>query len=308
MIFSARYHAKLLISAEYFVLYGAKALAIPLCYGQQFEVKASDNEIISWKSYSHDSHCWFSAEYKTENFDILTSTSEAKALYLKKLLTAARRFNPDFCRSGSGFIAETKLDYPIGWGLGSSSTLISAIAGWAQINPFDLHFSVSSGSGYDIACATANGPILYQIAEKQPIVESVIFCPEFSKHIFFAYQGRKQDTIQGIESVGKLAVFRDAVQQQTINRLTSQMLGAQSLAEFEHSMAEHEAIISRHTGMKTLKSRIGGDFPGEIKSLGAWGGDFCMLTWHDDTALLSAYLIEKGLHPCFNFNEIVHLP
>jgi hypothetical protein len=48
-----------------------------------------------------------------------------------------------------------------------------------------------------------------------------------------------------------------------------------------------------------------GDLPGEVKSLGAWGGDFCMLTWRGDSQLLPAYLKSKGLETWFNFHDIV---
>ena len=33
----------------------------------------------------------------------------------------------------------TQLEFPLEWGLGSSSTLISCISQWLQIDPFDLH-------------------------------------------------------------------------------------------------------------------------------------------------------------------------
>ncbi len=55
----------------------------------------------------------------------------------------------------------THLDFPRDWGLGSSSTLINNVAQWAQVDPFDLHFKVSNGSGYDIACANEDSPIVY---------------------------------------------------------------------------------------------------------------------------------------------------
>ena len=55
----------------------------------------------------------------------------------------------------------THLEFPRDWGLGSSSTLINNVAQWAQVDPFELHFKVSNGSGYDIACAKRRYPIVY---------------------------------------------------------------------------------------------------------------------------------------------------
>ena len=61
----------------------------------------------------------------------------------------------------------TKLTFPRAWGLGTSSTLISLIAQWAKCDPFELLFEAFGGSGYDIACATANSPISYQLPRKK---------------------------------------------------------------------------------------------------------------------------------------------
>ena len=68
---------------------------------------------------------------------------------------------------------------------------------------------------------------------------------------------------------------------------------------------EHEMLISSLLGASTIRQRMFNDLPGEVKSLGAWGGDFCMLTWRDDPWLLSKYLKSKGLGTWFNFNDIV---
>jgi hypothetical protein len=55
----------------------------------------------------------------------------------------------------------------------------------------------------------------------------------------------------------------------------------------------------------SIRQTLFNDLAGEVKSLGAWGGDFCLITWHDDPGLLSSYLKSKGLETWFNFNDIV---
>jgi len=83
------------------------------------------------------------------------------------------------------------------------------------------------------------------------------------------------------------------------------MLHASSLPEFEQIMHEHEIMISNLLDLPTIRETMFTDLPGEVKSLGAWGGDFCMLTWRDDPQLLSAYLKSKGLKIWFSFSNIV---
>ena len=83
------------------------------------------------------------------------------------------------------------------------------------------------------------------------------------------------------------------------------MIQASDLNEFDEVIHAHEQLISSILDAPTIRQKIFSDLPGEVKSLGAWGGDFCMLTWHDDPSLLSAYLKSKGLKTWFNFNDIV---
>jgi hypothetical protein len=83
------------------------------------------------------------------------------------------------------------------------------------------------------------------------------------------------------------------------------MLHSAKLNEFEQVIREHEILFSEILGAKPLRDTLFSDLPGEVKSLGAWGGDFCMLTWREDLSLLPAYLKSKGLETWFNFNDIV---
>jgi mevalonate kinase len=54
-------NGKLLITGEYVVLDGAKALALPTKFGQNLIIEASENELIHWKSHDHDGSIWFEA-------------------------------------------------------------------------------------------------------------------------------------------------------------------------------------------------------------------------------------------------------
>ena len=69
--------------------------------------------------------------------------------------------NPEFLQSEQGFLVKTNLTFPRDWGLGTSSTLINNIAQWAKVDAFQLLWNSFSGSGYDIANAQYNTPILY---------------------------------------------------------------------------------------------------------------------------------------------------
>ena len=305
MQFNSRYNAKLLLTAEYLVLNGARALAIPLRFGQSIDVAENTQGFISWQSIAHDGSVWFSGKFELNDFNVIESSNPDIAVHPGRLLQAARKINPLFTCDSEGCTVVSSLDYPLFWGLGSSSTITAAVAEWAGIDPFRLHFEVSKGSGYDIACALASGPVLYRLSENKPEVEPVAFSPLFADKIYFVYQGRKQDSAEGISKYRHRNSIPDQNSIDTADLLTERMLQAATLSEFEQIMAEHEILIGKVLGIPGIRQTMFGDLPGEVKSLGAWGGDFCMLTWRGDAQLLPAYLKSKGLETWFNFHDIV---
>ena len=52
-------NGKLLITGEYLVLDGAKALALPTKYGQYLTVTSGTNQEIHWTSFDNDNSIWF---------------------------------------------------------------------------------------------------------------------------------------------------------------------------------------------------------------------------------------------------------
>lgn len=302
---NAYYNAKLLLTAEYLVLNGATALAVPLKFGQHLYVEDNNQGFISWQSVAHDGVDWFSGTYNLDDFSIIGSSNPDIAMHPQRLLQAARKLNPSFCSGSEGCHVVSTLNYPLLWGLGSSSTLIAAVAGWAGIDPFQLHFEVSKGSGYDIACAISNGPLLYSVKEHKPEFQRVTFNPPFADKIYFVYQGNKQDSAEGVQKYRSKTADPGPDLIYHASKLTDRMLAATSLKEFEQVIGEHETMISNLLDTPSIRQTTFSDLPGEVKSLGAWGGDFCMITWRDDPGLIRAFLESKGLKTWFSFSDIV---
>ena len=132
-------HGKLLITGEYLVLKGADAFAIPAVRGQKLFVQNTHapGDLISWESFSADK-LWFSAVISKKNLKILKTSDEEIAGRLLLLLEKARELNPLFLNGPDTVEVRTELEFDREWGLGSSSTLISNIAAWANVNPYSL--------------------------------------------------------------------------------------------------------------------------------------------------------------------------
>jgi mevalonate kinase len=295
-------HGKLLLSGEYMVLDGAMSLAVPLIPGQKMQVKPTDGNSLIWKAYENDL-IWFEAEFSVADFSVISSSDLFRAEKLSMILIKARKLNPEFLISGGAEVIN-HLEFSRLWGFGSSSTLISNIAEWAIIDPFDLFFKTAGGSGYDIASARAGGPIIYKLQDSKPEFELVAFDPKFRKNLYFVYTGHKKDSDAGIKFY-RSQIKPGPVEIAAISDISLKMSLASTLEEFEECMQEHERIISRFLRIPTVKEQHFSDFRGELKSLGAWGGDFILATWEDEPEKLRTYFASKTINLIFRYNDLV---
>ena len=297
-------NGKLLLTAEYVVLDGAKALALPTKFGQSLSVEPIEEVKLAWKSLDHNGDVWFDEELSVNNL-ISSFTSEPNPILkrLFEILISAKQLNPSFLNSKGGFNVITKLDFPKIWGLGSSSTLINNIANWAKVNPYELLNLTFGGSGYDIACAQSNGPITY--CKKQSgtsnEVNSVNFNPSFRDQLFFVYLNKKQDSREGIKVYNKTKGNLGSYIAE-INAITENIIACKTISEFETLISKHEQIISKLIDSPTVKSSLFQEYPKAIKSLGAWGGDFILATGNLHNM---DYFKQKGYQTIVPYNHMI---
>ncbi len=294
-------NGKLLLSSEYFVLDGAEALAIPTSYGQKLEVNPIVGTILNWKSFDHQNHLWFEGNFDIgDSFQIRSSSNKKIAQTLQSILTEAKSLNPFFLSENKGFEAQSHMDFPREWGLGSSSTLINNVAQWAQVDAFELLQNSFGGSGYDIACAQHNTPLVYSNKTSPPIVRKVEFNPAFKDALFFLYLNKKQDSKEAIHHYKKTAV---ATKEQitAFDKLTQEFLNATNLRDFENALNTHENLISELLGLEKIKDRLFSDYEGAVKSLGGWGGDFILATGYQAVS----YFRKKGYKVIIPFKEMI---
>ena len=314
-------HGKFLLTGEYLVLKGALALAIPLKLGQTLSVETCHGASLQWDAHQPDGP-WFSVTLNPENLEIINSDDQPKAEKLSQILKAVKQLNPAAVKDGLHF--ETRLDFDPNWGLGSSSTLIANLARWANVNPYELLKLTFGGSGYDIACATAEGPIYYQLSTSEPALrqaqgpkvvepvetptptaEPIDFDPPFADHLFFIYQGQKQSSSKEIkaflEKTNPIDLQNDI---NAVSEISHAVPKCHSLDEFAMLMQCHERIIARCIGQEPVQKRFP-DFEGVLKSLGAWGGDFILAATEWDKSQVEAYFKKKGLEVVFGYKEMV---
>lgn len=306
-------NGKLLITAEYFVLDGASALAIPVRYNQKLSIQPLENKLntnpcLFFNGYDYKQQLWFSATFDIANNLTLLNNTCGDATMLFNLLQKIKKINPLFlCNQQQSIQANTYLNFNNNWGLGSSSTLVSLLAQWTNINPFQLLFQTTGGSGYDIACASQNMPIIYQKINEKPIYNTVNFNPTFSQQLYFVHLGIKQNSRKAIDYFNnqkKQANY--AYHLNKISEITQQISTCNSLSTFQNLLLQHEQIISTYLNSPTAYSQYFNDYTfGIIKSLGAWGGDFVLATSNQSSYQTIQYFYKKGYTTVIPYQNMV---
>ncbi len=299
-------HGKLLITGEYLVMEGARALAMPVNKGQHLLVRSLDGEhggMLKWTAKKTNG-LWFSAEYAIPSLQIQKTTNPKLAEKLVEILSVAREMAPLFLNGKQSFDVETQLEFDTEFGFGSSSTLVANLAAWAGVNPFSLQWNALGGSGYDVACAHMETPLFYQIVDKEAVLDSVDWRPAFKEQLYFVYLGQKQHSDKSILQFKKQAVFTENTIRD-ISAISESVVKAEILTDFEKLLQQHEKIMSEVLGIPSVQEKLFKDYSGVVKSLGAWGGDFVLATSHETDSNFRRHMEERGFNTIFSWDELV---
>ena len=288
-------HGKILISGEYLVLKGAKALALPTLAGQSLSVSDS-SDVIRWESIDQHGQVWFEAKFGLD-LSLISATDSQRAGFILKLLQTAYSMS-------SGVILpqhfRSELEFDQDWGLGSSSSLTYLLAKFFEVDPMALFRDTQNGSGFDIACAGSETAIFYQIEQEEPGWNSCTI-PEVFKDSWFVHLGNKQDSRIEVNKFRELQFSQ--LDLDRVSELTEAFTKVRNSNQLQDLMMEHETILSNILDRPRIKDLLFKDFQGAVKSLGAWGGDFVMAVGHDP----ESYFKSKGFDTVVSFRELFGL-
>ncbi|NUM31634.1 MAG: GHMP kinase [Bacteroidetes bacterium] len=298
-------NGKLLLSGEYMVLNGAKALSVPTTKGQTMTVEQfAGSGNIHWLARDYNGKIWLNISFILQDnylIPVHVGNYNEQVKLLNKILNHTLLRNAELIKSDFDYEITTNLQFPNDWGLGSSSTLISNLSKWAKIDAFDLLFNTLEGSGYDVATALEQKPVIYNLLpDKKPEWKSVLFNPSFRENLYFVHLNQKQySEIEVSKYLKNKAWKKEDIER--ISEITCEIIKCNDLGYFEELINEHERIISKVLGVLTIKEKLFADYKGNIKSLGAWGGDFVLAT--RSNAL--SYFVSKGFNTILTWDEMV---
>lgn len=160
---------------------------------------------------------------------------------------------------------------------------------------------VFHGSGFDIACATAGGPIFY--TRNQPIQKLSLNYP-FADQLFLIYSGKKKGTANEVRSFLKEKMISET-EIAEMSALSEEFAACGNQEDFNRLIEIHELMIGKLIGQTPVKEQSFPDFEGAIKSLGAWGGDFWLVSTQQSFSEMKSYFENKGLTTVFIWNDLI---
>lgn len=293
-IYTAR--GKIMITGEYIVLKGGDCLARPTKLQQRLDIKTSDRPgTLNWTSFDEKGAKWFEWIYDWQDSENIKKKADHPiAKTLSEIIHLNIKLNNDNSFFKQGIIAVTQLDWPRDWGLGSSSTLIANISQWLKTDPFVIQKEILGGSGYDIACAMSDDPILFQLNENKPVFSTIKKNGTFDHHACFVYQGQKadtQDALRRFKASDNTLILQDTINR--VNQVTQELITGDDPQTMMEAIREHESAIAGLISATPVHHTAYKDFKGGIKSCGAWGGDFALFLGKEPAEFTRDWVREK---------------
>lgn len=294
---------KLLLTAEYVVLEGALALALPVKFGQFMQVEEDSANQILWIAREKGED-WFKAVF-SDDLIVLETTHDEVSEALRHVLSTARILSGQKNLFHKTCVI-TDTDYLRLWGLGSSATLVALVAQYSGVNPYVLQAITFGGSGYDVACAFASGPVFYRrTGITSPEVRPAALSAHLKSWLYFVYSGRKQSSADEVARYKNLPTLEKLQAAKAISQLSERLPAVTYFQELVDLVQEHEEIIGRLIQKEPVQQRFS-DFDGVVKSLGAWGGDFFLACSEKPCKEVVQYFETRGYGPVFSYHELIY--
>ena len=134
------------------------------------------------------------------------------------------------------------------------------------------------------------------------MIEKIQFKPSFHQNMFFIHLNKKQNTNDSLKTFRKKNYSKSVIN--ILSKLTKNFVNCKSLKEFQKCIKMHESIISKSLEMNPVKEKFFKDYSGEIKSLGAWGGDFILAAGPSSSI---EYFQNKGFKTILSYNEMFNI-
>jgi mevalonate kinase len=286
---------KILLVGEYTVTKGFEGLAVPVKSGQwmdvwEFDSPGNAEDRFIFNALDSRGASWFSESFDISNLksnsletnavksNVADENFENNESHLSKLLALVPE---SFWKSGKSYRFETRLEFERSSGLGSSSTFVQLMSNYFKLDPFQVQDLVFGGSGYDVAIAAVQKPLIYWRNEQGVHFRQWKLNSELTKDWKVVFLGNKVNSRTSTSQVSDMLedLSNDENYRMQIQKIIEIVRDAQELMALETGIEMYQMFLSQLLGMVTPYTYFGvKPLPrGVCKWLGAWGGDMLLV-------------------------------
>ena len=135
----------------------------------------------------------------------------------------------------------------------------------------------------------------------KPKALQVDFDPPFKTDLYFVHLNQTPSSRESLAVYEEVQDFSD----QTLDHISAigkEIARCATRGDFDMLIKEHERIIGKVLGQPPVQEELFSDFGGQIKSLGAWGGDFVLASSAENP---TDYFKSKGFRTVIPYSELI---
>ncbi len=300
---------KVMLAGEYFVLGGGVSLMLPTQFSQEMTIRdPRHNNQIEYNARDEQGNIFFNSvmSFREGEVQSLSFSDKETNDFLISLFRELSHKDLLFCGD-----IETKMNFSPLWGIGSSASLMALLAKSFNCPWKDLLKHIS-GSGADVACSFSGRSLFYQRKNEEEIILSPCdFNPSFKDSLYFVHLNKKISTEKDISGIVK-NYFLDLRQKNPeLIKLVSSLV--KSLGDYQDNFKKSLSVLRQLDNLtakglqrETLQNSHFADFPGLVKYLGSWGGDFALVMSEDlSSKEVSEYFAKRGYKFLLRYDEMI---
>ena len=284
---------KIMITGEYLVMNGFECLAVPTKLGQwmhvwEFETPKGLSDFIMYQAKDLNENIWFETKILLPNFEIV-DPAQVENIQVDRLVGILKMADGEFWQVGKSYRIETVLEFDRTSGLGSSSTLVKLFSDYLNVDPLKIQFDIFGGSGYDVAIAKFQKPLIYWLTEDDSHWKYWKLDGSLTENWYVVFYGQKTDSRASLSGVQDALndIAEDDFYTAQFDKILEMSKSATDMSSLESSLEMYQMLLSQALFLPTTYDLLGIKpvNKGLCKWLGAWGGDMLLI----NQTILDAY-------------------
>ena len=270
-----------MLCGEYAVTIGVEALAVPVSVGQwmhvwEFDSPGGEHRIL-WEAKDREGASWLNESFALPLGDVgLEERDERKIIHQLLAMAPENTWKP-----GKSYRIETQLEFDRSSGLGSSSTMVSNFARFANLDAQAIQQQLFGGSGYDVAVAEVGKGLVFWKDGENNYWGPWTISPSLTQDWKVVFLGEKQNSRNSLSDVkARLQeIQNDEFMLHQLQQVAGAVKMAQQVSMVEAGLEMWQALLSMGLGLQTPYQHFGFQpvKGGLCKWLGAWGGDMLLV-------------------------------